>query len=311
MKILLTESEHFSSKAIADLQQFFDVQVENIQTRAELLLKSTDCEILFIRLGFAIDKEVIQNAKKLKYILTATTGLDHIDVDYFESQGGEVISLKNEVDFLGTIPSTAEHTWGLMLALLRKLPFAFETVKYGNWDRNPFKGNNLKGKKLGILGLGRVGKQVARYAEAFDMEVGFYDTVSMASHHTKFNAPEDLFQWADIVTIHIPFSTENIGFVNRTLFQNSKPLFIINTSRGAIWNEIDMAALLKEGKLLGLAADVIGNEFDINKSNNPLISLINQNYNIIITPHIAGATFESMAMTEEFVTQKFLKLIKN
>ena len=275
-----------------------------------MLLKSTDCEILFIRLGFAIDKEVIQNAKKLKYILTATTGLDHIDLDCFENQGGQVISLKNEVDFLGTIPSTAEHTWGLMLALLRKLPGAFEAVKQGHWNRNPFKGNNIKGKKLGILGLGRVGKQVARYAEAFDMRVGFYDKVSIESNHTKFNTPEDLFQWADIVTIHIPWSTENIGFVGKSLFQNSKPLFIINTSRGAIWNEIDMAALLKEGKLLGLATDVIGNEFDINKNNNPLISLINQNYNIIITPHIAGATFESMALTEEFITQKFLKLIK-
>lgn len=310
MKILLTESEHFSSKAIADLQQHFDVQVENIQTRDELLLKSIDCEILFIRLGFAIDKEVIQNAKKLKYILTATTGLDHIDVDYFESQGGQVISLRNEVDFLGTIPSTAEHTWGLLLALLRKLPFAFDDVKQGNWDRNPFKGNNLKEKKLGVLGLGRVGKQVARFAEAFDMEVGFYDKVSIESSHAKFDSAKELFEWAEIITIHIPLSTENIGFVGKTLFQSSKPLFIINTSRGAVWNENDMAALLKEGKLLGLATDVIGNEFDINKSTNPLISLANQHYNIIITPHIAGATFESMTMTEEFVTQKFLKLIK-
>lgn len=311
MKLLITESEHFSSKAIADLQQHFVVEIDDIQTREELLLKSVDSEILFIRLGFAIDKEVIQNAKNLKYILTATTGLDHIDVDYFESQGGRIISLKNEIDFLGTIPSTAEHTWGLILSLLKKITSAFDHVKHGNWNRNSFKGNNLKGKKLGILGLGRVGKQVAHFAQAFEMEVGFYDTVFIESNYIQHQSPEDLFQWADIITIHIPLTPENVGFVNKKFFQNSKPLFIINTSRGAVWNENDMADLLKEGKLLGLATDVITDELNQNSNTNPLVKLANQNYNIIITPHIAGATFESMALTEEFITQIFLQHIKN
>ena len=310
MKLLITESEHFSSKALADLQQHFEVQLENIQSREELLLKSADCEILFIRLGFEIDREVIENAQNLKYILTATTGLDHIDTTYFESPGGQVISLKNEVDFLGTIPSTAEYTWGLLLALLRKIPFAFEDVKQGHWDRNPFKGNNLQRKKLGILGLGRVGKQVARFAEAFDMEIGFYDVASITSDYTAHKSPEALIAWADIITIHIPLTTQNVGFVNKSLFQNEEPLYIINTSRGAVWNENDMAALLKEQKLLGLATDVIVNEFDVHKNSNPLIALAHQNYNVIITPHIAGATFESMAMTEEFITEKFLKYLK-
>ncbi len=307
MKLLITESEHFSSKAIADLRQHFEVQIENIGSREELLVKSADCEVLFIRLAFAIDREVIENAKELKYILTATTGLDHIDTTYFESRGGQVISLKNEVDFLGTIPSTAEHTWGLILALIRKIPFAFEDVKQGHWDRNPFKGNNLQRKKLGILGLGRVGKQVAHFAEAFEMEVGFYDVASINSNYTQFKSPEALFAWADIVTIHIPLTTQNVGFVNKSLFQNCQPLYIINTSRGAVWNENDMATLVKEQKLLGLATDVIADEFDIHKNSNPLIALAHQNYNVIITPHIAGATFESMAITEEFITEKFLK----
>ena len=312
MKLLITESEHFSSKAIADLQQHFEVRIENIQTREELLLKSADCEVIFIRLGFNIDQEVIQNAKNLKYILTATTGLDHIDVAYFESQGGQVISLKNEVDFLGTIPSTAEHTWGLLLALLRKIPFGFEHVKQGDWNRNSFKGNNLKGKKIGILGLGRVGKQVAHFAEAFGMEVGFFDTVSIPSNYKQHNTAADLFQWADIISIHIPLTPENVGFVNKKLFQNSKPLFIINTSRGAVWDENDMASLLKEGKLVGLATDVITDELESqNRKNNPLIALANQHYNVIVTPHIAGATFESMAMTEAFIAQKFLQQHKN
>ncbi len=311
MKLLITEAEHFSAKAIADLKQQVEVRIGNIQTREELLSKSADCEVLFIRLGFAMDREIIDNAKNLKCILTATTGLDHIDVNYFESRGGKVISLKNEVEFLGSIPSTAEHTWGLILTLLRKIPSAFQHVKQGGWDRNPFKGNNLKGKKLGILGLGRVGKQVARFAEAFDMEVGFYDTKSIASNYLKFDTPEALFQWAEIITIHIPLSEENTNFVKKSMFENTKSPFIINTSRGAVWNENDMAMLLKEGKLSGLATDVIVHELDSdNRNSNPMMALANQNYNVIITPHIAGATFESMSMTEEFITQKFLEQLK-
>jgi D-3-phosphoglycerate dehydrogenase len=228
------------------------------------------------------------------------------------SQGGQVISLKNEVDFLGTIPSTAEHTWALLLALLRKIPVAFDHVKQGEWNRNGFKGNNLRGKKIGILGLGRVGKQVAHFAEAFGMEVGFFDTVSIVSNYKQHATAADLFQWSDIISIHIPLTPENVGFVNKTLFKNSNPMFIINTSRGAIWNENDMAALLKEGKLVGLATDVITDELvSANWTDNPLIALANQQYNVIVTPHIAGATFESMAMTEAFITQKFLQQHKN
>lgn len=198
------------------------------------------------------------------------------------------------------------------MALLRKIPFAFEHVKQGEWNRNSFKGNNLKGKKIGILGLGRVGKQVAHFAEAFGMEVGFFDTVSIPSNYKQHNTAADLFQWADIISIHIPLTPENVGFVNKTLFQNSKPLFIINTSRGAVWDENDMASLLKEGKLVGLATDVITDELESqNRKNNPLIALANQHYNVIVTPHIAGATFESMAMTEAFIAQKFLQQHKN
>jgi D-3-phosphoglycerate dehydrogenase len=309
MKILITESNDFSPKAVTALRNQFEVKTVNVQSKQELIEMISDFEVLFVRLGFSIDREIIQKAKKLKYILTATTGLDHIDVIYFESIGGKVISLKNQTAFLGTIPSTAEHTWALLLSLIKKIPSSFHHVKNGEWDRNLFINSNLKEKKIGILGLGRVGNQVAKFARVFDMEVGFFDTVSIKSQFKKFETPEELFKWADIVSIHIPYTVENKNFVNKELLSHFKRhSVLINTSRGGIWDEKEVAILIENGVLTGVATDVLKNELDPDSiAVNPLVLLANQNYNVIITPHIAGATKESMAMTEEFIVEIFLK----
>lgn len=310
MKILITEPKNFSTKAIAVLRNQFEVETAKIDSKAELVKIIVDFDVIFIRLGYRIDKELIDKAKKLKYILTATTGLDHIDVNYFESVGGKVISLKGDTKFLETIPSTAEHTWALLLSLQKKIPSSFKHVKKGGWNRDLFINANLKGKKIGILGLGRVGNQVAKFAVAFDMEVGFFDVISIKNEFKDFKTPEELFQWADIITIHIPYSIENNNFVNKKMlsFLNSNAT-IINTSRGGIWDEKEVAVLIKTGKISGVATDVLQNEMDLNSiDTNLLVVLGKENYNIIITPHIAGATKESMEMTEEFIADKFLCL---
>jgi D-3-phosphoglycerate dehydrogenase len=309
MRILITESGDFSLNALAELQKHFEV-IQHDFTSLEVLIENiAEVDVLFVRLRFKLTKEILEKAPQLQYILTATTGLDHIDTDYFESRGGKVISLKGEVDFLGSIPSTAEHTWALLLALLKKIPSAFEDVKEGNWHRDHFKGNNLRGKKIGILGLGRVGKQVAHFAEAFGLEIGYFDVVAQTNHYTSFSNPQELFAWAEIISIHIPYNTENENFVNMELLQHcQKNAVLINTSRGNVWDENWVAELLKQNKIFGVATDVLQDEF--NKKHlkrNPLVELATEEYNIIITPHIAGATYESMAMTEEFIVSQFLK----
>jgi D-3-phosphoglycerate dehydrogenase len=311
MKVLITESENFSSKAIASLRNHFQVEMANINDSEELILKIADFDIIFIRLRCKIDKDIFNKAKKLKYILTATTGLDHVDVEYFESIGGEVISLKGETEFLETVPSTAEHTWALLLSLIKKVHSSFQHVKKGGWDRNLFINSNLKEKKIGILGLGRVGKQVAKFANAFEMEVGFHDIVPIKSEFKIFKTPEELFNWADIVSIHIPYTIENENFVNKELLSHIKcQSVLINTSRGGIWEEKEVAILIKKGKLNGVATDVLENELNMDSiASNPLVLLAQQNYNVIITPHIGGATKESMEMTEEFIVDKFLKIL--
>lgn len=307
-KLLITEPDNFSQKALTMLSQAFDVKSIKIKDREELQLEISSVDAIFIRLGFVIDKEILDKASNLKFILTATTGLDHIDVDYFKSLGGEVISLKDEVDFLKSIPSTAEHTWALLLALLKKVPTSFDHVKKGGWNRNLFINTNLKEKKIGILGLGRVGSQVADFAKAFGMEIGFFDVKNVESNFLRFNSPGELFNWADIITIHIPYSVENEKFIDKELLSFvKKGTVLINTSRGGVWDENEVARLTMNGNFSGIATDVLENELNEETIElNTLVDLARQNYNVIITPHIAGATKESMEMTEDFVAKKLI-----
>jgi len=310
MKLLITEFEDFSKEALRLLDERFDVDLLEDFSRENLIAKIHLYDVIFIRLGIHIDKEIIEKGKYLKYILTATTGLDHIDVDFFETKGGQVISLKNEIEFLSSIPSTAEHTWALLLSLVKKTPSSFESVKAGFWNRNLFKGNNLKGKKLGVLGLGRVGVQVAKFAQAFDMEVRYYDCQKKNTKLEGFNSPEALFEWAEILSIHIPLNKDNVHFVDKSLLNLLKEQSIlINTSRGAVVDESHLCYLIRENKIKGYATDVLENELSLNFSNHELIGLAKAGHNIIITPHIAGATYESMKMTEDFVVHKFLEIL--
>lgn len=311
MKIVITENEDFSQKAIQELSTLGTVTTFNISSKEELIEEIADADVIFIRLRFKLDQTILKKAKKLKYILTATTGLDHIDTTYFESIGGKVISLRGETQFLNTIPSTAEHTWALLLSLMRNLPQAYNDVKQGYWRRDLFKGHNLLGKKIGILGLGRVGTQVAHYAKAFGMQVAFYDVVQKQNTNLiDFNSPQELFAWADIISIHIPLNPSTQHFINKELIDNIKEdAVMINTSRGAVIDENYLIQKLQKKAFKGYATDVLENELENNTATNQLIQLANLNNNIIITPHIAGATYESMHMTENFIVQKFFKNI--
>ncbi|PKB17469.1 D-isomer specific 2-hydroxyacid dehydrogenase family protein [Flavobacterium sp. 5] len=308
MKIVVVESQNFSEEALRSLSEIGDIKLSDVHDKAQLINNIKDAEVLFVRLRFYIDKEIIDACSGLKFILTATTGLDHIDVDYFERNGGRVVSLKGEYEFLKSIPSTAEHTWGLLLSSMRNIPNAFDDVKDGYWRRDLFKGNNLKGKKIGLLGLGRVGIQVAKYGEAFDMEIGFYDIENKINSYKKFDIPSELFAWADIVSIHIPLNQENIHFVDKRLLDQLNPnSILINTARGAVIDEIYLCNLIEIRRIKGYATDVLEEELNIDIGKNKLVELSKKGFSIIITPHIAGATFESMDMTELFIVEKFYK----
>lgn len=311
--ILNAEAQDFSRKAYQILTELGHVREMNL-TQEELLNHAAECEILIVRLGLNVDSAIIEAAPRLRYIVSATTGTDHIDMEAARQRNVEVVCLKGETSFLESIPSTAEHTWALLLALLRKIPAAHEHVLQGAWDRQKFRGNNLAGKKLGILGLGRVGKQVARYALTFGCETAAFDPFLETwpdKQILRFNTATDLLNWCDILSIHIPYNPPNHHYLNAELLAHIKPgAILINTSRSGVWDENAVVKALETRQISALATDVLNHEREPeNRKMGILLQYAKNHENVLITPHIAGATFESMEMTEVFIAKKLTKLI--
>lgn len=261
-----------------------------------------DTEILVIQLGFTVDKAVIDSAPNLKIIATATTGLDHIDVAHAESKGIKVLSLTGETKFLETITPTAELALGLMLALIRKIPSAYNSVIANKWDRAAFQGHSLYGKVLGIIGYGRLGKMMGKYGEALGMKVVFTDP-DMAGGVSQ----EELLKTSDVVSLHVNLTKETEGIIDGEALSLMKPAaYLINTSRGQIVDEEAIIEALEGGRLAGYATDVLADEleFTADKASSLMIEYAKTHDNVIITPHIGGTTVEARRDTDVFIANK-------
>ena len=264
---------------------------------------------IITRLGELIDYNFLNRFPELKFILTATTGLNHIDEAECAKRQIQIISLRGEVDFLSSIAATAEHTIALMLSLLRHIPASVTDVNNGNWDRMTHKGNELKNKTLCILGMGRLGVQVAHIASAFQMKIQCFDHI-MANEYSCSNDLKTALHGSDIISIHLPYDENTHGLITKEhILQMNPSGYVINTSRGQIINETDLVECLYEGFLAGVAVDVLETEYLLTES--PLWKYSQQTnvHNVIITPHIGGCTYESMENTEIFIAQKFKQLL--
>lgn len=300
-----------SDEAISVLSKIAKIEYIQIDNKKQLIKSLKTCNIFWFRLNHKLTREVLKNAE-CKYILCAVTGLDHIDIKACEEFGIKVISLKGEVEFLKEVRATAEHTIGLLLALIRKTKNAFKHSEEGNWDRNQFLGSELYEKKIGILGFGRLGRIVANYATAFGMKVYYFDIEerNTPEAYTRCSSIEELFSLVDVLTIHVPYNEDTHFMINQNLFEiMSSNSIIINTSRGGVVNERDLLVALKNKKISGYATDVLYGEPAI--KNHPLIKHATDFENLIITPHIGGNTIESIEKTENFIVNKLYSLFKN
>ncbi len=262
-----------------------------------------DVNILITRLGKKIDASVLVKFPAITHLVSATTGLDHIDQHALNKRNIKLVSLRGQDDFLRTIPSTAEHTWALLLALIRNIPAANEHVKNGLWERDRFRGYQLKGKTIGIIGLGRTGTKVASYAKAFDMHICYFDPYVNNPDYYKYNLLDDLLKNSDIISLHVHLNEETHHLVGaHNIGRLKTSCLLINTSRGNILDENAASLALAEKKISGIATDVLATELDdIKKS--PLWKSQQQHEHVIITPHIGGATCDAMWACEEFIIQ--------
>ena len=311
--ILVSESDRFAAEAADHLRSCAEVSLADL-SREMLLEKVGEADVLWIRLRHQIDKQVLDRAGNLRFIVSPTTGLNHIDLEEADRRGIRVISLRGEVDFLRQIRATAEHTLGLMLALIRHVPAATEHVKEGGWDRDLFRGHELHEKTIGVVGFGRLGTIVAKYASAFDSRVLVadpnvaWDDVPEGIEPVSLNK---LLADSDVVTLHVNLCDATRGFFKREHFERMRNnSWFINTSRGELIDEAALLDALRCGRLSGAALDVLADERTSGMSGHPLVRYARENHQLLITPHIGGCTVESMAKTETFLAEKLCAVLQ-
>ena len=280
-----------SPKGIALFQQETRFKVTVLEKRlseAELLPLVAETEAMVVRSETKITRKVIEAAPKLRVVGRAGVGVDNVDVEAATQRGIVVMNTPS-----GNTISTAELTFSMLMALARKIPQAHMSMKNGEWNRKSFSGVELYGKTLGILGMGRIGGEVARRAIAFGMRVVAYDPYLALSRAKQMQVElvenlDEIYARADFITVHMPMSEETKGMINAPAFAKMKKgVRIINCARGGIVHEGDLLAAITSGQCGGAALDVYEAE--------PLAkdSPLRANPNIIMTPHLGASTDEA------------------
>jgi len=310
-RALHLELPAYPEDAVAQLEAAFELVDGGSLYPADLAdaLRDGRHEVLFVRLGTAVSRATVAQAPDLRLIVTPTTGLDHLDVDGLRSAGVTVLSLRDARDGILAVHATAEHTWALLLACMRRLPQAHADVAAGRWRRVPFMGTELAGRTIGIIGHGRLGRRVAGYARAFGMEVLVHDDDAdalrdLAPEVCALDA-ETLLQRADVVSLHLPLGNDTVGWLSAERIAMLRDgAVVVNTARGELIDEPALAAALASGRIAGVAVDVVADDSTWGEQvgASPLLSLIGTDANLIVTPHVGGWAEDAVAMTRRIVT---------
>jgi D-3-phosphoglycerate dehydrogenase len=288
MKVLVCDP--VSSKGIALLQQRPEFQVTVLPKRlseAELLPLVSDVVAMVVRSETKVTRKVIEAAPQLRVVGRAGVGVDNIDVEAATQRGVVVMNTPG-----GNTISTAELAFAMLLGLARKLPQAHESMAAGKWDRKQFQGAEVFGKTLGVLGVGRIGSEVAKRALAFGMKVLGYDPFLTEARAQALGVElldlDEVYRDADFITVHMPVTDQTRGMLNAAAFARMKPkVCIVNCARGEILVEDDLLAALDSGKVASAALDVYATE--PLPENHPF----RKHAAITLTPHLGASTREA------------------
>lgn len=301
-KILV--SDQISEKGLELLRQEMEVDYFPGLSKEEILKRISEYDALMVRSGTKVTKDIIEAGTKLQIIGRAGVGVDNIDVEAATQRGIVVVNSPG-----GNTRAAAEHTIALMLALARNIPQAHLMLKQGEWKRSKFMGVEVYGKTLGIIGLGRIGREVAKRAQGLGMEVIAYDPYISEEITQKLNVQlmdlSTLLSKADIVTIHTPLTKETKHLLGEKEFRMMKKgAKIINTARGGIVDEYALAKAIEEGILSGAAIDVF--EQEPPPPNHPLLKL----EQVIVTPHLGASTVEAQEYVAIDVAEQIVNFFK-
>ncbi|MCD6444439.1 hydroxyacid dehydrogenase [Candidatus Bathyarchaeota archaeon] len=263
-----------------------------------------DADVVVVRSRRRLNRDLIDRALRLKVIARAGVGLDNVDVDYAEKRGITVLSTSD-----ASTEAVAELTIGLMIALARRITELDRKMKGGNWCKNSGIGVELRGKTLGIIGLGRIGGRVAELARVFGMHVVAYDPYVRLGKAKKLGVElmerlEDLLKESDFVSIHAVLTEETKGLIGERELRLMKPTaYLVNTARGAIVDEEALVRALEEGWIAGAALDVYEKE--------PPSSRLTKFENVILTPHVGASTVEAQKHIAKVLAEKILAALEN
>jgi D-3-phosphoglycerate dehydrogenase len=283
-KILVADP--LAEDGLERLRRAGEVTVVSKLAEEELIRRIPDFDALVVRSETRVTAPVIEAGSKLRVVGRAGVGVDNIDVPAATRRGILVVNAPR-----GNIIAAAEHTIALLFALARWVPQADASVKHGEWARAKFIGTEVRGKTLGVIGLGNVGSEVAKRAHGLEMEVVAFDPVVSVERAELFNVGlvtlGELLERADFVTVHVPLVDANRNLIGAAELARMKPTArLINTARGGIVDEAALQAALTSGRLAAAAADVFETE---PPGDNPLLALPN----FVATPHIAASTLEA------------------
>jgi len=270
----------------------------------DLLKAIPEYDGLIVRGRTKVTASVIEAASRLKVIGRAGVGVDNIDLEAARKRNIAVVNTP-----MSTTAAVAELTFGLMLSLARDIPRADSAMKQGKWLKKELEGVELSGKTLGIIGMGRIGTQVGKYASAFGMNVIAYNP-QITEHEIKERGAEpvsiqDLFAWSDYITLHLPFTVHTRDLIGPLAFSQMKDgVRIVSTARGGIIDEAALLTALNSGKVAGVALDVFEKE-------PPGLMELVSHPRVIGTPHIGAQTAEAQSRASEDIAVEVLSALQD
>ena len=263
-------------------------------------------EGLVIRSKFLVDRKVLDLSKKLQFICRAGAGMDNIDENYAIEKGIKLINAPE-----GNMDAVGEHAVGMLLNLMNNFNHADAEIREGIWKREANRGYELKGKTVGIIGYGFMGGSFARKLAGFSVNVIAYDKykTGFSDQYVREVSMEEIVKLADVVSFHIPLTPETNGIVDdEYLFHFRKPIFLLNTSRGKVVKVQTVLNAIKQGKILGAGLDVLEVEKFPALGEQSWYEELKQSGKVLLTPHVAGWTFDSYRRISEVMAEKLSKL---
>ena len=306
MKILITE--FIDKNSLVELNNTFEIKFdEELWAKNEELKEMIkDYDGLIVRNKTQVNKDVLFNAKNLKFIGRLGVGLDNIDTEFCKIKN---IHIQPATGM--NADSVAEYVISTSMSLLKKIPIFHNGTVKGDWPRTTIKSAEIKGKCIGIVGFGTIGRKVADYCLNNSLNILAHDPyvkkIDENKENYKLSSLEDIFQSADIISLHLPLTEETKNLINKSSFPKmQKQPIIINTSRGGVVNENDLIDAYNQNLISGFALDVFENE----PIKNDLYEKITPEMNCVLTPHISGVTTESNIRVSNFIVKKAIDFFK-